>query len=142
MRVLTFKLTTLVVLFFTSVGFLLAQSVLPQASSYLNENAAKFGTNPDVQWRVSDEIKDEAGVSHVYILQTYKDIDVYNQQVSIHIKDDAVFHSTGRFAGKIKKSAPAFESITATQAVQIALQDRGLNTSNSIAPISVSRTAN
>lgn len=140
MRVLTFRLLA-VLLFSIAYSTSFAQTGLQTANRYLSENAAKFNITPDVQWRISDEFTDANGITHVYYLQTNQGIDVDIQLVGIHVKDGEIFHSTGDFFTEIARAART-ESISATQALQIALADRELTSDAPLTPISTARTPN
>lgn len=142
MRVLTFKFTLILTMLLASVSLTLAQTTLQKATIYLNQNPQKFAINTDVDWRTSDLIEDKSGISHVYFTQTYDGIDVLNQLVSVHLKHGEIFHSTGRFFGKINKTLSNREAINATTALQLALQNRSLTTSRPLVPTRTSREPN
>ncbi len=142
MRVLTLRFATLATLFTLFSAVLVAQPEIQIAAEYLYENSTKYGINQDIQWRVSDNYTDTDGLTHVYLQQTYNGIDVDIAQVGVHLKNDEVVYAAGRFVAKISKLLSNREQITVTNALQIALQDRSLNTSRSLTPSSTSRGAN
>jgi len=83
--------------------------------------------------KVSSTSFDNAtGIRMVYLLQTYKDIPVYNQFLVLAYKGDKLVSKQGAFNHSIEKFInvkSGMPSVTAESAVQSALSDRGLRVS-------------
>lgn len=70
--------------------------------------------------RVSDNYTDyKTGISHVYLLQQYQDVDIYNAVFNFTIKNGKVFHVGNRFVSNLaEKVNTTVPSLSAEQAVQ------------------------
>lgn len=96
-----FKLACLSFLFTISVTLASAQKPLDAATkAMLVKQASKLGvTSKDVNDAViTNSFKDEKfGIEHIYIQQAYNEIKVYNQLITIAIKNGVIAHAAGSF---------------------------------------------
>lgn len=87
-------------------SFLFAQSATQTAVRFLEDNSEKYHlTNQDVSnYIVSDNyVSRHNGVTHVYLKQTHKDIEVYNALFNVNIMpDNQVIHAGNRFVSDLR----------------------------------------
>ncbi len=124
--------TILVFIYMCCCGCLIAQNNIAIAENYAQEHATTFGIHPDIEWRVSDVIGNTGGISHVYLQQTYQNIDVEGSMLSIHLKNNEVMYASGNFIAKIRQFVGnnSSRNINSTTALQNTLNHLSLSTSN------------
>ncbi len=112
------------------------------AMSLVSASKAKLGLSMEDlgNVKVSSTYYDKAaGLTMVYLTQTYKDIPVYNQMLVLAYKGGKLVSNAGIFNHSIDKFAvgkSATPSVMAESAVQSALSDRGLHASQMAIAIS------
>ncbi|MEO6254604.1 MAG: M36 family metallopeptidase, partial [Ferruginibacter sp.] len=87
----------------------------------------------------STSFDNASGIRMVYLIQTYKDIPVYNQMLVLAYKGEKLVSKAGVFNHSMEKfvtSKSGNPSVTAESAVQSALSDRGLHASQMAVAIS------
>ena len=97
-----------------------AQSKSIFAINYIRDHAALFGLNSgdvaDVRL-IDENTDDKTGISHVYLSQFYKGINVYNAVAGIHINShNEVVYSNSSFQSnldqKVKDAVPSLSAGT------------------------------
>ncbi|HEX2683431.1 MAG TPA: M36 family metallopeptidase, partial [Ferruginibacter sp.] len=87
----------------------------------------------------STSFDNASGIRMVYLVQTYKNIPVYNQMLVLAYKGDRLISQQGSFNHSIEKfvtSPSGIPAVSAESAVQSALSDRGIHASQMAVAIS------
>jgi Fungalysin metallopeptidase (M36)/PA domain/Secretion system C-terminal sorting domain/Fungalysin/Thermolysin Propeptide Motif len=92
-----------------------------ELKSILQKNAAKLSlSNQDIADAViSSAVKDEkTGLQYVYLQQAYRNIKVYNQVITVLLKNNTVSYSSGAFIKELsKKGGTKTQGVPASQAI-------------------------
>ncbi|PIV50375.1 MAG: peptidase [Flavobacteriaceae bacterium CG02_land_8_20_14_3_00_34_13] len=117
---------------FLCVGMLQAQDFTGVINSYFNENRAQLGLSAQ---DVSDiniynqHFSKSTSVNHVYTVQRYQGIEVFNAIANFAIANNAVRHVENGFIGQLsQKVNTTTPTLTPQQAIQKAAVHLGLNT--------------
>ncbi len=133
---------------FVLMFFAFAASAQVSADAVLKEKIAKAAGNAALSRAdladaiVTKTFTDKvSGVEYVYLQQTYKQIPVYNQMVTLAFKNDKLVYSSGKFRKKTEMSLlPAAAGISAADAVVQAAQHLGLRFSDKLVALAESET--
>jgi extracellular elastinolytic metalloproteinase len=114
------------------------------ATQYLRSAAEEWNLKPaDVlDLKVSSAYTNsKSGAQHIYFVQRYSGIDIYNAVANVHIKKDgAVFYSTSRFVSDIGNKIDTYmPKVTPQSAVQAVASHIG---HSSFAPVQISSERN
>ena len=136
--------TVFLVTFLLSISKVNAQSKSGVAINYIQTHAALFNlkTSDIADMRLIDEnTDDKTGISHVYLSQFYKGINVYASVAGVHINsNNEVVYFNNSFQNnldqKVKNISPSLSAVTsATKAIQhlnIPLTNRLVETSSAL----------
>lgn len=111
-----------------------AQNSLSLATQYLNQHSARYGLLPSeaASLRITDLYSSQHnGITHLYTVQTYEGIDIYNARMNFAIsKEGKVVSAQGLTVGhvseRIKQAAPL---LTADDALALAAAQVGTDVS-------------
>jgi len=113
-------------------GMVQAQDYLGVINSFFNENRSQYGLSAQ---DVSDihiynqHFSQSTNVDHVYSLQRYQGIEVFNAIANFAIKNNSVVHVENQFIVQLSQKANTTSpSLTPVQAIQKAAVHLGLNT--------------
>lgn len=121
-------------LFFFSFTAVHSQNLTDEAAikTKISKNLFKTGISAAYlnDAHISSAYKDnKTGIEHIYLQQSYKGVDVYNQIISLAFKDDKLLYVSGKFIRGIEaKAANATPAITAQDAVLKAAAHLNLTT--------------
>jgi hypothetical protein len=141
-RIIRFKLADVKLkLAFASLLFLLsftlqAQTEIETSKAYLTQNAQKFNLAPtdiDNLTVSSSYLSPSTGWYHVYFMQKYKDIEVYNGLLNLTLKDGTVQYVGNAFVPNLAEvidNASLTRNITPAEAIEKAAFHKSLASSN------------
>ena len=117
-----------------------AQSKSAFAINYIKSHTALFGLNSgDVaDIRIIDEnTDDQTGISHVYLTQLYKGINIYNAVAGIHMNsNNEVVYASSNFQGNLdQKAIDAAPSLSANTSASKAFQHLNIPLPGNFAPV-------
>ncbi|MBA3985250.1 MAG: M36 family metallopeptidase, partial [Flavobacteriales bacterium] len=117
---------------FFCIGVIQAQDYLGVINSFFNENRSQYGLSAQ---DVSDihiynqHFSQSTSVDHVYSLQRYQGIEVFNAIANFAIKNNSVVHVENQFIVQLSQKANTTSpSLTPVQAIQKAAVHLGLST--------------
>ena len=126
-RVITTLLFFSALIAVASTGW--SQSALSLAQDHLRQKAADWNLTADdlADYRVSDQYT-SGGITHIYLLQRFRGIDVYNAQAMVHLKEGKVFHSGSRFEPRLAERVNTTVPLVSPEAaIRRALDQIGAN---------------
>ncbi len=124
-----FRILPTISLLLTS-SFLLAQSSAADIDSLLKANQKAFGLSTDdiSEYNIGDSYTTEMlGITHIYLQQTYKDIEVFNGILNLNLKEGKLISYGNRWVPNILEKSPNhLPGRTAIAAVQLAAGHLGI----------------
>ena len=117
----------LLFLFASQISFAQEERLLDIATQYLQENAKELNLKKDdfSEFVVTDSYKStHNGISHIYLLQKYEDMEVYNAIFNVNIlSNEKVLNYGNRFVSDLKsKVNTTVPQITAKSAVNAVIE--------------------
>ena len=117
----------LLFLFASQISFAQEERLLDIATQYLQENAKELNLKKDdfSEFVVTDSYKSaHNGISHIYLLQKYEDMEVYNAIFNVNIlSNEKVLNYGNRFVSDLKsKVNTTVPQITAKSAVNVVIE--------------------
>ncbi|WP_461304812.1 M36 family metallopeptidase [Aureisphaera sp.] len=138
------QLCLILSLFICSIFNLFGQNHLQLlVKQHIEQNATKFNLNKnDVkEWRISSHhVSKQSGVHHIYGIQQYNGLDIYQATFSLHLANNdsqvVVYHNNFHPGLKNKiKNTSLIPGISATEALQLAIQNLNLKTDATISVV-------
>jgi uncharacterized repeat protein (TIGR01451 family) len=128
MERITTKLA-LALAFIFLAGTVRSQSELSLAQDYLRSQAEAWQLEAAdlTDYRVSDQYT-SGGITHIYFLQRFRGIDIYNAQAMVHLKDGKIFHGGAHFESRIAERVNTTVPLVSPEAaIRRALDQIGAN---------------